>query len=461
MLSAIFQKKIRLLAIVSGLAIVVISLMKSAMELEDAEQAYYSQWLRLGYDDQPPLYTWLQVAINKVLGVSKVSFALLRAVIFSAILLLFHQFAKQLYTNRAKALSVVLALVLIPTFIDFTFRRLSHTALLCLIVVATYYCIQKLIKNKSSLNYMLLGLAIGVGVLTKYNYALVLAALGAVLVFDDELRKVFFNIRILWVLLVTGILLTPHLLWLFGYAGFVEELQTSVATKTETSSKGIPVVSPMLSFLLTFIKLFLPLVVIGLVLFVKKKMIIKRVEASQNWIQNVCYAQLIVLILVFIVMDVQKIEARWLLPLCIPFLVLLPNYLDTTDLKQWNRIGFYLFLFCIFFQVVRTPIEKALKIPSSVHYGFEKVSEKLQTEYATKQWFLPDVTYAGNIRLLNQDREVFALDDFSLPVNELNTAEGVFIVKDKNNKPELGMLKDSILDFGKDRESLFFYVLRD
>jgi hypothetical protein len=72
-----------------------------------------------------------------------------------------------------------------------------------------------------------------------------------------------------------------------------------------------------------------------------------------------------------------------------------------------------------------------------------------------------DVTYAGNIRLLNQDREVFALDDFSLPVNELNTAEGVFIVKDKNNKPELGILKDSILDFGKDRESLFFYVLRD
>ena len=75
-LRQILQKKSNVLALVSFIAIVAISLMKSAMELEDAEQAYYSQWFRLGYDDQPPLYTWLQYVINSILGVTIVSFSL-------------------------------------------------------------------------------------------------------------------------------------------------------------------------------------------------------------------------------------------------------------------------------------------------------------------------------------------------------------------------------------------------
>ncbi|KKO00381.1 hypothetical protein LCGC14_0127990 [marine sediment metagenome] len=43
--------KITVLAIFSFLAITCITFFKSALELEDAEQAYYSQWLRWGYDD--------------------------------------------------------------------------------------------------------------------------------------------------------------------------------------------------------------------------------------------------------------------------------------------------------------------------------------------------------------------------------------------------------------------------
>ena len=65
-LQSILQKKSYFLALVSFIVIIAISLMKSAMELEDAEQAYFSQWFRFVYDDQPPLYTWLQYGINSV-----------------------------------------------------------------------------------------------------------------------------------------------------------------------------------------------------------------------------------------------------------------------------------------------------------------------------------------------------------------------------------------------------------
>lgn len=433
--------------------------MKNAMELEDAEQAYYSQWWRWGYDDQPPLYTWLQIGIHKILGVSKVSFSILRGVIFSTILVALFQFAFRFSKNSIQAFTVVLALVLIPTFIDFTFRRLSHTTLLCLCVVMTYYCIHKLIQNKSFLNYLLLGLVVGVGILTKYNYVLVLAAFGGVLFVDSSIRKVLLNSKILCSILIASLLLLPHLLWLFGDSGFTEELFVSVNTKTSAvSTKGIPVISPLFSFVLTFLKLTWPLLVVTLVLFLTKCIKIK--VTFTKWLPKLFLSQIMVLILIFIMMDVQKVEARWLLPLFLPFPVLLVSNHKESLLVKWNKIGFVLFILVVLFQVVRTPAEKVFKISSSVHYGFEEISDKLQVNYASKRWILPDVTYAGNIRLLNKEREVFAADDFSLPSKKLNPKQSVFIVKDKNQIRTDFILTDSIMGFGKDKENLYFYLLR-
>ena len=118
--------KINVLAILSFIAITAITFFKSALELEDAEQAYYSQWLRWGYDDQPPLYTWLQYGFNTVFGVGKLAFSLLRAVLFAGTLLLLYRFSGLRIKEADTSKLAVLALVLIPVYIDFTFRRLSR-----------------------------------------------------------------------------------------------------------------------------------------------------------------------------------------------------------------------------------------------------------------------------------------------------------------------------------------------
>lgn len=64
----LFVKRPVLLSVVSFAAITGITLFKAALELEGAEQAYYTPWFRWGYDDQPPLYTWLQYGVNQVFG---------------------------------------------------------------------------------------------------------------------------------------------------------------------------------------------------------------------------------------------------------------------------------------------------------------------------------------------------------------------------------------------------------
>ena len=120
MLKLIAARKIEILGLLSILAIISISYMKSALELEDAEQAYYSQWWRFTYDDQPPLYTWFQILVNKVLGVTKLSFSLLRALIFSGTIAALYCFGKAYIKDKKLATVGVLLLSFVPVFIDFT-----------------------------------------------------------------------------------------------------------------------------------------------------------------------------------------------------------------------------------------------------------------------------------------------------------------------------------------------------
>src|SRR5690554_389961 len=111
------------LALLSLIAILAIAHMKQSLELEDAEQAYYSQWWRLGYDDQPPLYTWLQIPLNTLFGLSKCSLTLLRGILFASTFWALYALAKKLLMDPLKAQWVVLSSVLLPVFVDFAFRR--------------------------------------------------------------------------------------------------------------------------------------------------------------------------------------------------------------------------------------------------------------------------------------------------------------------------------------------------
>ncbi len=446
--------KIYMLAGISFVAIVGISLMKAAPELEDAEQAYYSQWWRWGYDDQPPLYTWIQNSINTVMGVSKWSFSLLRGLLFGGVLLLLYRFSMTYLGERNRPQLVVLGLVLIPVFIDFTFRRLSHTTLLCVVVLATYCIIHQLISKKTFLNYMLLGLVVGLGILTKYNYALVLLAIGMSLFVDTSIRRILFHPYFLISMIVMVLIISPHIYWLWENAGFQEEIQSSFQMKIASAKGiGIPILSPLLALLLTLLKLCGFLLLLVFVLLKLKKL--SYVAVPKDWLMKLFMSQLLVLIFFFVITDVQKVEERWLLPIFLPFLALLFQRISLVNSDRWVTTGYFLFLFVVGMQTIRTPVEKLLDIPSSVHFSFVPVAQKLMGNYPETQWILPDVTYAGSVRLLCPERRIFARDDFSLPETQLSGKEIIEVVSGRQNLNNRIIL-DSISNFGMQKEQLYF-----
>lgn len=448
--------KITVLAFISFLAITLITLFKNALELEDAEQAYYSQWLRWGYDDQPPLYTWLQYGVNKIFGINRISFSFLRGILFAGILLFLYRFSVMRIKDVDKSKLAILLLVLIPVFIDFTFRRLSHTSLLCFSIIGTYYCIQLMIRKKSFLNYLLFGAFVGVGLLSKYNYIFFLISFILVSVWDKELRCAVCNPKILVSILVSLLLIAPHSYWLIGPEGFESFLQESVKEKVG-NDKGLHGFTfvPVLVYLKGLLSLsFMILVLLVIAYYLK---ILEFKKPSFNWFPKMLLVQLLILGLFFLIFQSPKVETRWLLPLCIPFTILL---LESVELKRSNKlvtIGFWLFYAVILIQTIRTPIEKLLEIPSSVHFGFQPVANKLSSKYIDYQWVLPNVTYAGNVRLLHPEKIIFSTDDYSLSNKNNKNKESIKVSIDKSiNQSSIAV--DSIIGFGKEKENLYFYI---
>lgn len=448
-----WPKRIIVLVVLSVLVITTSTFFKAAVELEDAEQAYYSQWLRLGYDDQPPLYTWIQYLFNQILGFNKFSFSFLRGLLFGGILLLLYQFGKNMYKDGQRAQLTVFMTVLIPVFVDFTFRRLSHTSLLCFSILATYFILERLLTKKTVWNYTLFGVCIAFGLLSKYNYVLFLSAFGIVGFTDGELRRVVLSRKIFITILLATVLVSPHFYWLFGIDENWSMVRESIQDKTGNGTPDTLVgITPVILIIKGLILLTAPLLLVFLVLVLLKK--VRLQQPKWDWFSRLFVVQILVLLLFFSLVEAQKVEVRWLLPLLLPFIILWIKSFQFENIKKTQRYAFVTFIILIGFQFLRTPMEKVSGISSSVHFGFEPISNILRQEYSDKEWVLPNVTYAGNIKLLNQNRLIFSKDDFSLGTsNNGKNRVFVYIMKIPN---EYTKPTDSLLGFGRERDTLFF-----
>ncbi|PCE64224.1 glycosyltransferase family 39 protein [Sediminicola luteus] len=443
--------KRNVLILISVLAIVGIAFMKVTPELEDSEQAYLTQWLQWGYNDQPPLYTWLQYGFNQIFGLNAFSFAFLRALVFGASLWVgFGFYRKVADANPDKALFALLLWVLVPTLIDWTFRRLSHTSLMNLSVLATYWVLFLLMKKRNLKNYLLFGLVLALGMLSKYNYVLVLASFGIGTLVDKRIAKVIFHPKMLLSVSVALLLCWPHFNWVLEYRHLIGE---RVAEKTAGS--GWPVVSTLLSYLSAFLKMVWPLLLFLVWYFWKQRQRpVKRAALIIAYPLFILFVvQAVVVLVVFLFMGIQKVETRWLLPLFLPFVPVLITAMKIPVEKYIPK--FYLiFLLVIALQFLRTPVEKVFGIPSAVHYSFKPLHQHLQQHYPERSWLFFDITYAGNIRLLDKQKVVGTYDDFLLSEKHLKWPR-VKVITKYAHTPEWGAPTDSITEFGRFKETVY------
>jgi 4-amino-4-deoxy-L-arabinose transferase-like glycosyltransferase len=188
----------------------------SSLEWDEAEQALFSQRLAWGYSHQPPLYTWLTWATTRTLGVHLTAFALVKAAVFAGLLYALSQCLRRLGSAPALAIAGSLGILLSPVFAWSMFAY-THTLLVCLCFGGTIWQMLRTLQRPTILNYMLLGAVVGLGMLAKYNYALYVGSLILAAALTPGARRVLVNWRLTLSMLVAGIILLPHALWLWTW----------------------------------------------------------------------------------------------------------------------------------------------------------------------------------------------------------------------------------------------------
>ena len=185
----------------------------TSLGLDEAELLVTTQSLELGYGPQPPLYVWLQFVVFRAFGTSIPSLALTKELILFGAFALFFAASRLVLGQPGRALVATLLLFSIPQIGWEAQRALSHSALVLLMSTASLYLFLRLLRDGRPLDYALFGLSVGLGLLSKYNFAIFALGLVLAALIDPGLRRRVLNWWFVLALLLGVVVSAPHFWW--------------------------------------------------------------------------------------------------------------------------------------------------------------------------------------------------------------------------------------------------------
>jgi hypothetical protein len=181
---------------------------------DDGEQLVFAQFLAGGYQlRNPPLYTWLVIAAQSVLGPSLAATLVVKFALLWLIYALLWQVARTMLDDlRLAALAALSPFALYYVAWD-AIHGYSHSILVTVAYLFTLWTVLRLDRKGDVGAYALLGLAVGLGVLAKYAYGIFASAVLIAGVVDSDLRRRLLHPRLLITLAVAILVTLPHVLW--------------------------------------------------------------------------------------------------------------------------------------------------------------------------------------------------------------------------------------------------------
>jgi hypothetical protein len=184
---------------------------------DDARESVLAQSLQWGYQArQPPLYNWLVWSAFRLLGPGLVALTVLKyAVLVLAFWLLYLTARRILVDPRLATLGTFSFLLMVP--ISWTVHEaLTHSVTVLAACAGTVYALIRVGEAPGGRAYAVLGLAVGLGLLSKFTYVLFLAGLGLAALTVGRYRARLLNRGILVTGLAATALVLPFALWLLG-----------------------------------------------------------------------------------------------------------------------------------------------------------------------------------------------------------------------------------------------------
>ncbi|WP_349433536.1 glycosyltransferase family 39 protein [Pararhizobium sp. A13] len=187
----------------------------NSLEMDEAGQILMSQWYALGYDTQPPFFNWVQHAVIDGIGQSLFALSLVKNLFLFLSYVFYYLAARQVLANKSLAVAAALGLLTIPEIGWLAQRDLTHSNASLLAACLFLYGLFRTLDRPTLITYLLTGIAIGIGLISKYNFSILcFCALVAVLA-NPTYRQRIFDWRILVTAAVAIAIVAPHTLWLF------------------------------------------------------------------------------------------------------------------------------------------------------------------------------------------------------------------------------------------------------
>ena len=289
----------------------------SGMKWDESEQILWAQQLSLGYGPQPPLYTWMQWAVCQVLGPSVLALAVLKHTLIALTYCLAWLAGRQLL-NEKGAWWVAGSLLLMPPFGWDSLRDQTHTVMVTAMTMGLWWAVLRQTKRPQPINFVLIGLFCGLGMLSKYSYAMLIGALFVASMTVAQVRSAIFSKGWWLAPLVGALVFAPHASWLLSHWGMAttETVQKMSISAEISHLKGL---GNLAKALLATLGLWLIAALLGYRSKLWKTTPAAQTANTNSWARPLLLRYLLIiaacLLGMVLVANVTDFKQRWMLPL--------------------------------------------------------------------------------------------------------------------------------------------------
>ncbi len=184
---------------------------------DDVTSNILAQTLELGYVvKQPPLYEWMLWSLQRITGPTLPSFLILKYGLLTATFAFLYLVAKRIFTDQRWAAIAALSPLLLYHIGWNLHEGVTQTMALICGVAASMWSFMRIVERGRSADYVLFGVIVGLGLLSKYSFAGFLVVLLGAALLQPALRARLLDWRLLLSVGAAAVVTAPFTAWLIG-----------------------------------------------------------------------------------------------------------------------------------------------------------------------------------------------------------------------------------------------------
>lgn len=348
----------------------------TGMTLDEAELFIDASQFKLGFDDQPPLYSWIIKSFSFIFGLNVPLMVCVNQILICVFFCVIYSILRLLYERKTAELALLSYVFIFLYSYDF-YRYMIHTTLMVVIAALGFWVFLKLLYRPRPAYYAVFGALMALGILAKYNFIFFVLLIFVSSLFNKLARRRFLNKKTFLFLIFFTLILLPHLIWLYQ-----DDFQALKYTLKRGDSGDLN--QNILQVLLDFFwQPLLYLMIVGAFFFkdIKFSLPQRRKELSKFLLVVLIFAYLIPL-LAILAFKFGNFSQRWLAPvnflLPIVFFGFVPK---TTPQKGYKVVCFFVISIILLVKLLAFHFPDLYQKTIFIHIPHKKIYTELKKEF--------------------------------------------------------------------------------